>query len=58
MLLTEELKNYVYNEVQTRLGEDSCGIFSLFGQDFSEKKRLIGKKLRVMKIIQKLLRML
>ncbi len=25
MLSTEELKNYVYNEVQTRLGEVSCG---------------------------------
>ena len=38
MLLTEELKNYVYNEVQTRLGEVPCGIFSLFGQDFQKRK--------------------
>ena len=29
MLSTEELKNYVYNEVQTRLGEVSCGKFVL-----------------------------
>ena len=25
MLSTEELKNYVYNEIRTRLGEVSCG---------------------------------
>ncbi len=36
MLSTEELKNYVYNEVQTRLGEVSCGnLFFAEGTDNS-----------------------
>ena len=36
MLSTEELKNYVYNEVQTQLGEVSCGnLFFAEGTDNS-----------------------
>ena len=36
MLSTEELKNYVYNEIRTRLGEVSCGnLFFAEGTDNS-----------------------
>lgn len=31
MLSTEELRNYVYNEIQTRLGDATCGDSSVEG---------------------------
>lgn len=48
MLSTEELKNYVYNEVQTRLGEVSCGnLYFAEGTDNSVE----GTYIRTMNII-------
>ena len=45
MLSTEELKNYVYNEVQTRLGEVSCGnLFFAEGTDNSVEGTYIFNK--------------
>ena len=36
MLSTEELRNYVYNEIQTRLGDATCGnLFFTEGTDSS-----------------------
>ena len=45
MLSTEELKNYVYNEIQMRLGEVSCGnLFFAEGTDNSVEGTYIFNK--------------
>ena len=45
MLSTEELKNYVYNEIRTRLGEVSCGnLFFAEGTDNSVEGTYIFNK--------------
>ena len=45
MLSTEELKNYVYNEIQTQLGEVSCGnLFFAEGTDNSVEGTYIFNK--------------
>lgn len=45
MLSTEELKKYVYNEIQTRLGEVSCGnLFFAEGTDNSVEGTYIFNK--------------
>lgn len=45
MLSTEELKNYVYSEIQTRLGDVSCGnLFFTEGTDTSIEGTYIFNK--------------